>query len=297
MKPRKLKTEERNPASAHLDTMNALEIATLMNREDARVLRAVKQALPQIAQAIDLIAEKLAHGGRLIYVGTGTSGRIGALDAAEIRPTFGTKPGMVQFVMAGGAAALARATEASEDSQELGGADLAARNPRKTDVVVGIAASGRTPYTIAALEYARTKGAATIAVVCNHGSELALVASVAIEVNVGPEVLTGSTRLKAGTAQKMVCNMLSTGAMARLGYVFGNLMVNLQPRNKKLYERGLSILEQAAQVERVVAVRALQMAEMNMPLALVMLKGNIGKREAQKRLKAGGGAVRKALQR
>lgn len=277
--------------------MSALEIAALMNREDAKVTRAVKRALPQIAKAIDLVADRLAHGGRLIYVGTGTSGRVAALDAAEIRPTFGTKPATVQFVMAGGEAALARATEANEDSREQGRSDMAAKRPRKADVVFGIAASGRTPYTVAAVEYAEQKGASTVAVVCNRKTELAKAAQISIEVEVGPEVLTGSTRLKAGTAQKMVLNMISTGAMARLGYVYGNLMVNLQPRNKKLYERALSILEQAAQVDRKVAVQALQAADMNVRLALVMLKAGLGKRQAGRKLKRTGDATRKTLRR
>jgi len=259
------------------------------------VPRAVKRVLPQVAQAIDLIAQKLAGGGRLIYVGTGTSGRIGALDAAEIPPTFGTNPKMTQFVMAGGERALARATEASEDSSALGRLDMAARKPRKADVIVGIAASGRTPYTIGALEYARKKGAATIAVVCNDGSNLARVAQIAIEVDVGPEVLTGSTRLKAGTAQKLICNMLSTGAMVRLGYVYGNFMVNLQPKNRKLFERAISIVEQVAQVDRDLAARTLESADMQVPLVLLMLRANLSKREGKMRLKSNGGMVRKAL--
>lgn len=295
MNLKKLKTERPNRASSNLDTMSALEIATLMNRQDARVPRAIRRVLPQVAQAIDLIAEQLARGGCLIYVGTGTSGRIGALDAVETSPTFGAELGAVQFIIAGGERALARATEASEDNGNLGRLDMAARKPRKTDVVVGIAASGRTPYTIGALEYARKKGAATIAVVCNYGSELARIAQVAIEVDAGPEVLTGSTRLKAGTAQKLICNMLSTGAMARLGYVYGNLMVNLLPRNEKLRERGVSIIEQTAEVDREVAIRTLQSAGMNVPLALVMLKLNVNKAEAARRLKRARGVLRKAL--
>ena len=295
MQLRKLKTEKSNRASANLDAMSALQIASLMNRQDAMVPRAVKRVLPQVAQAIDLIAQKLVGGGRLIYVGTGTSGRIGALDAAEIPPTFGTSPGMTQFVMAGGKRALGQATEASEDSRALGRIDMAARKPRKADVVVGIAASGRTPYTIAALEYAGKKGAATIAVVCNHGSALARMAQVAIEVDVGPEVLTGSTRLKAGTAQKLICNMLSTGAMVRLGYVYGNLMVNLQAKNKKLFQRAVSIIGQIAHVDRDLAARALEYADMQVPLALLMLKANLTKREAKVRLKSTGGVVREAM--
>lgn len=295
MQLKKLKTELPNRVSAKLDTMTALEIAAMMNQQDAMVPRAIRRALSEVAKAIDLIAEGLARGGRLIYVGTGTSGRIGALDAVEIPPTFGIDPARIQFVMAGGEKALATATEASEDSGTQGRRDMAAKKPRKNDVVIGIAASGRTPYTIEALQYARRKGAATIAIACNKGSQLAKAAQVAVEVDVGPEVLTGSTRLKAGTAQKLVCNMLSTGAMARLGYVYGNLMVNLRPKNQKLFERGISIVEQLAQVDRNVALRTLESAGMNVPVALVMLKANVSKTEATRRLKKEHGVVRQAL--
>ena len=295
MQLKKLKTETSNRASANLDQLNALQIATLMNRQDALVPRAVRRVLPQVAEAIDLIARQLARGGRLIYVGTGTSGRIGALDAVEIPPTFGVDTRTVQFVIAGGESALARATEASEDDAAMGRRDLAAKKLRRHDVVVGIAASGRTPYTLGALDYARKKGAATIAVVCNRGSEMARHATVAIEVNVGPEVLTGSTRLKSGTAEKLVCNMLSTGAMARLGYIYGNLMVNVRPSNKKLLERSLSIIEHLAQVDRDVAIAALRSAGMSVPHALVMLKADVSKREAARRLRSKRGIVRHAL--
>lgn len=295
MQLRKLKTEAPNRASSNLDAMSALEMAALMNREDAAVPRAIRRVLPHVAQAIDIIAQRLGRGGRLFYVGTGTSGRIGALDAVEIPPTFGTSPGMIQFVIAGGERALAHATEASEDSNTLGRNDMAARKPGKKDVVIGIAASGRTPYTIGAMEYATSKGAATIAVVCNKGSVMAGMAQVAIEVEVGPEVLTGSTRLKAGTAEKLICNMLSTGAMARLGYVYGNFMVNLRPKNKKLVERAVSIVEDVAGVDREAAARALKSAGMEVPIALVMLKATVSKTEAARRLKVNGGIVRQAL--
>jgi N-acetylmuramic acid 6-phosphate etherase len=198
--------------------------------------------------------------------------------------------------MAGGERALSAATEADEDSSQLGQRNIAARRPKKSDVVVAIAASGRTPYTIGALRYAQKKGAASVAVVCNHGSELARMAQVAIEVDVGPEILTGSTRLKAGTAEKLVCNMLSTGAMARLGYVYGNLMVNLQTRNEKLFERAVSIVEQAGHVDREVAIRTLKSAGMKVSVALIMLKYNISRAEAARRLESSQGIVRKALQ-
>jgi N-acetylmuramic acid 6-phosphate etherase len=291
-----LNTERQNRASSGLDKLSALEIATLMNHQDAKVLSAIRQALPAIAKAIDVIRDRLARGGRLIYVGSGTSGRIGALDASECPPTFGTDPAMIQFVMAGGERALANATEASEDSLELGTSDMAARKPGKKDVVVGLAASGRTPYTVAALKYAGKKGAATIAIICNTGSELASVAQIAIEAEVGPEVLTGSTRLKAGTAQKLICNMLTTGAMARLGYVYGNLMVNLHLKNEKLIERGISIVRRVAKVNRDVALATLEAADMKVAVALVMLCAKVTKPEANRRLKRAQGSIRKAIE-
>jgi N-acetylmuramic acid 6-phosphate etherase len=291
-----LETERQNRASSDLDKMSALEIATLMNRQDARVLRAVRQALPAIAQAIEVVRDRLAAGGRLIYVGTGTSGRIGALDASECPPTFGTDPDLIQYVIAGGEHALANATESSEDSPELGVRDMAARKPGKKDVVVGLAASGRTPYTVAALKYAAKKGAATIAIICNTDSELAGVAEIAIVAEVGAEVLTGSTRLKAGTAQKLICNMLTTGAMARLGYVYGNLMVNLHLKNEKLLERGISIVQRVAKVNRSVALDALEAADMKVSLALVMLCAKVAKPEAIRRLKRAQGSIRRAIE-
>jgi N-acetylmuramic acid 6-phosphate etherase len=291
-----LNTERQNRASSDLDKLSALEIATLMNREDAKVLRAVRQALPEIAKAIDVVHNRLAKGGRLIYVGSGTSGRLGALDASECPPTFGVDPSMIQYVIAGGERALANAAEASEDSSQLGKSDMAARKPGKKDVIVGLAASGRTPYTIAALKYAAKKGAATVAVICNTGSELARVAQIAIEAEVGPEVLTGSTRLKAGTAQKLICNMLTTGAMARLGYVYGNLMVNLHLKNEKLIERGISIVQRVAKVNRTVALATLEAADMKVSIALVMLCAKVSKPEANRRLKRAQGSIRKAIE-
>jgi N-acetylmuramic acid 6-phosphate etherase len=290
-----LMTERRNPATEDLDSMDALEIVTAMNREDTLVPQRVRRALPQIAKAVDLIAESFVKGGRLIYVGTGTSGRIGALDASECPPTFGTSPKKVQFLIAGGEEALIHATEASEDSAELGRRDMARRRPGKRDVIVGIAASGFTPYTISALEYAKTKGASTVGIACNRGSKLGKVVDVPIEVEVGPEVLTGSSRLKAGTAQKLICNMLTTGAMARVGYVSSNLMVNLILKNRKLEQRGIAILETLANVDRTTAVNTLQRAGMKLPVALVMLKANVTKSEAARRLKKTNGNVRKAI--
>ncbi len=295
MQRNELTTERRNQATEHLDTMTALELVSAMNREDAVVPQAIKSALPEIAEAVDLIADRLARGGRMIYVGAGTSGRIGALDASECAPTFGTPPEMVQFLMAGGEGALVHAAEASEDSAEQGRRDMAAKNPGRHDVVVGIAASGLTPYTIAAVEYARTQGAAAIAISCNRGSVLGKAATLSIEVDVGPEVLAGSSRLKAGTAQKLICNMLTTGAMARLGHVYSNLMVKFHVKNEKLLERGLFILQTLAHVGRDTAFETLQRADMRVPLALVMLKADVGEAEAIDRLRKAKGNVRKAI--
>lgn len=291
-----LETERQNVATTELDTKSALEIARSINNEDKKVAGAVERALPQIAQAIDAIAEAIFSGGRLIYVGAGTSGRIAALDASECPPTFSTDPKTVQYVIAGGERALSRATEVSEDSRAMGRRDLAKRKPGKKDVVVGVAASGRTPYTTAAVEYARKKGAKTVAVVANAGSELGRTAEIEILADAGPEAVSGSTRMKAGTVQKMVLNMLTTGAMARLGYIYGNLMVNVHIKNEKLVERGLGILEKAAGVDRATAAHALKAAGNRVALALVMLKAGLDRGHAEKKLKATKGNVRKAIE-
>jgi N-acetylmuramic acid 6-phosphate etherase len=290
-----LATEQRNSVSELLDTLSADQIARIINNEDKNVVPAISRVLPQVARAIDLIAGAIAAGGRLIYVGAGTSGRIAALDAAEVTPTFDLPPAAVQYVIAGGLKALASPAEAYEDSANAGKADLAKKKPGKKDVVVGVAASGRTPYTLAALEYARKQGARTVAVVCSPGSPLESAAELAIVAEVGPEVVTGSTRMKAGTAQKLILNMLSTGAMARLGYVFGNLMVNVHPKNEKLMERGLAILINAAAVDRARALKALKASGKSVPLALIMLKTGAKKADAAKRLKAAKGNIRKAI--
>lgn len=290
-----LGTESRNAASRELDTKSALEIARIINEEDKKVAGAVEKALPQIALAIDAIADALADGGRLIYVGAGTSGRIAALDASECPPTFNTNPKMIQYVIAGGERALSHATEASEDSRSMGEKDIAKRSPGKNDVVVGLAASGRTPYTIAAVEYARKKGARTVAVVCNRGSELGRAAEIEIVAEVGPEALSGSTRMKAGTAQKMVLNMLTTGAMARLGYIYGNLMVNVHTKNEKLVQRARGILEQAAGVDAALATRVLKAAGGRVAVALIMLKTGLKRPQAENKLKQAKGNVRRAI--
>ncbi|HLH09251.1 MAG TPA: N-acetylmuramic acid 6-phosphate etherase [Terriglobales bacterium] len=292
----KLVTEQQNPRTLHLDEMTALEIAEVINREDRKVADCVTQALPEIAKTIDLVAGVLANAGRLIYVGAGTSGRLGALDAAEIPPTFDISAKQVLHLIAGGKKALYSAVEDEEDSLHLGQKDIARQKPSKKDVVIGIAASGRTPYTLAALAYAKKKGARTVAVVCNAKSPLEEVADLAIVVDVGAEVLSGSTRMKAGTAQKMVLNMISTGAMVRLGYVYDNLMVNVLPRNKKLRERGITIVEKVTGVNHEKAAHALKTASGRIPVALVMLKTSASKAEAERALNASGGQVRKAIE-
>lgn len=290
-----LPTEQPNPASADLDLKSSLEIASIINSEDAKVAGAVKRALPQIATAIDWIAAALATGGRLIYVGTGTSGRIAALDASECAPTFGVSPRMVQFVMAGGKRALSTATEANEDSRELGVRELRKKRPTKKDVVVGVAASGRTPFTIAAVEWAGRAGAKTIAVTCNPGSPLEKAAELAIVVETGAEVVGGSTRMKAGTAEKMVLNMLSTGAMVRLGYVYGNLMVNLHQKNSKLTARAVTIVQKALNMDRDKARQALHRGGNDVPIAIVMAKTGVSREKAKRLLSDSNGHVRRAM--
>ena len=292
---RRLGTEKTNSASADLDRKSALEIARIINREDAKVAAAVKRALRPIAQAINLIAAALSQGGRLIYVGTGTSGRIAALDAVECPPTFDVEPRMVEFIIAGGSRALAMAVEADEDSRELGRKAMMKKKPTKKDVVVGIAASGRTPFTIAAIEYARARGAKTVAIVCNRQTPLGGAAHVAIVADVGAEVVAGSTRMKAGTAQKMILNMLSTGAMTRLGYVYGNLMVNLHTKNQKLAERGVGIVEKASGLNHAAAHGLLGAARGRVPVALVMAKAGVSRARAAAALEKSGGRVRQAI--
>jgi N-acetylmuramic acid 6-phosphate etherase len=291
----KLGTEQRNRRSVALDTKSALQIARIINAEDAKVARAVKKALPQIAKTIDAIAHAISNGGRLIYVGAGSSGRIAALDASECPPTFNTAPETVQYVMAGGPRALASAAEYNEDSREQGVTDLATRIPTELDVIVGIAASGRTPYTIAAVEYATSRGAKTVAITCNKKSELGRVADIEIVADVGPEVVAGSTRMKAGTAQKLICNMLTTGAMARLGYVYGNQMVNVHLKNEKLVERGIHILMAASGKKRAAAERALHESDHDVAIALIMLERSVDASHARRLLASANGNVRRAI--
>ena len=293
---RQLSTEQILSTASNLDQMSSLEIVRLINDEDATIAAAVKQTLPQVARAIDVVADALRHGGRLIYVGAGTSGRLGALDASEIPPTFNLNPHTVLYIMAGGPRALGTSTEASEDDRALAVQEIKKRKPGKHDVVIGIATSGRTPFTIAAVEYARARGAHTIALTCNRNSPLERVSDFAIVTEVGPEVLAGSSRMKAGTAHKMVLNMISTGAMARLGYVYGNLMVNLWTKNEKLIQRAIRILEQATRADHETAARALKQSGNRTPVAVVMLGAGVSRSQAAAALKNSKGHVRQAIE-
>ncbi len=291
-----LTTERRNEASEGFDKKSALEIARIINAEDAKVAGAVKKALPEIAQVIDVVARSLRDGGRLIYVGAGSSGRIAALDSSECPATFSTQPAQVQYIMCGGPKALASAADVNEDSPEMGQRDIAKRRPTRKDIVIGISASGRTPYVVGAVEYARARGAKTAAIVCNRETALALAADITIVAEVGPEVISGSTRLKASSAQKMITNMITTGAMTRLGYVYDNLMVNVHMKNQKLVERGIRVLQRVTGVERDVAIRTIKSAGKSIPTAAVMLKANVDKMEAVRRLQQADGNVRLAIE-
>jgi N-acetylmuramic acid 6-phosphate etherase len=291
-----LTTEQLNPAARDLDRKSSLEIVRLINDEDATIAAAVRRALPQVARAIDIVAAGLRAGGRLIYVGAGTSGRLGALDASEIPPTFNTDPRSVQYIMAGGAKALGNSTEASEDDTRLAIAEMKKRKPGKHDVVLGIATSGRTPFTIAAVEYAHRRGSHTIALTCNRNSPLERAADFAIVTEVGPEVLAGSSRMKAGTAHKMVLNMISTGAMTRLGYVYGDLMVNVWTKNEKLVQRATRILEQATGASHEAASHALKASGNRTPVALVMLAAGVTRPQAAAALKKSKGHAREAIE-
>jgi N-acetylmuramic acid 6-phosphate etherase len=291
----RLRTEQSDPAAADLDRKSSLEIARLINNQDATVAGAVGRALPQVARAIDLVSASIRKGGRLIYVGAGTSGRIAALDASESTPTFNLDPETVQFIIAGGNKALAVPYEAAEDDVSLGREEMARRKPRKNDVVIGIASSGRTPFTVAAIVEARHRGAQTVALTCNRKSPLERAAHFAIITEVGPEVLAGSSRMKAGTAHKMVLNMISTGAMTRLGYVYGNLMVNVLPKNEKLRQRAIAILEQATGTDHDSAARALKLSGNRTPVALVMLAAGVSRFDATAALNKSNGHVRQAV--
>jgi N-acetylmuramic acid 6-phosphate etherase len=291
-----LVSEARNERTMNIDEMSTLEMATVMNEEDQKVALAVKECLPQIAQAVDMITEALQNGGRLFYIGAGTSGRLGVLDASECPPTYGVPADLVQGIIAGGYPALVKSSESTEDSKDEGRKDCVAAGVRKGDVLVALAASGRTPYAIAGLEYALEVGARAIAVTCNPDSEMARIAEVTIAPVVGPEVVTGSTRLKSGTAQKMVLNMLSTLSMIKLGKTYGNLMVDVQPTNAKLIERAKRIIMQAAEVDYETAAKALEDSGYRVKVATVIALTGAPVEQAAAALDENGGFVRKAVQ-
>jgi N-acetylmuramic acid 6-phosphate etherase len=290
-----LPTESRNPRTHDLDRLPLTDVLTIMNDEDARVAPAVRALIPQIARAVELVVTALGAGGRLVYVGAGTSGRIGLLDSVECTPTFGIPPGRVVGLMAGGQNAFALAVEGAEDDVSLGEADVTALGVGADDVVIGLAASGRTPYVLGALAAARSAGAAIVGISCNPGSPLGAAADVAIEIPTGPEVLTGSTRLKAGTAQKLVCNMVTTAAMVRLGKVYGNLMVDLLPTNAKLVDRAQRIVQEATGCTLVEARTALRACGNHAKTAVVMVLAGCSADEALARLTAAAGRVREAI--
>jgi len=288
-------TEQRNPASTRLDEMAAGEIVSLMNEEDRKVPEAVEKASPRIAEAVELLVEAWKQGGRWIYVGAGTSGRVAALDAAECPPTFGVPPERVLALLAGGTMAITRAVEGAEDDRSAAVRDLEAVDLGKDDVVVGLAASGRTPYVVAAVEHASRVGCATVGISNNPNAELSEAAQVGIELDTGPEVLTGSTRLKAGTSEKLVLNMLSTAAFTRLGKVYENFMVDLQATNEKLRRRAPRIVSEAAGVSKDEAEELLRASGGSVKVAVVMGKARVPANEARELLAVAGGNVRLAL--
>ena len=293
----KLTTEQRNPATEHIDELPTLDMVTLMNAEDKKVAEAVEKILPQIASAIDLIAEKLQKGGHLFYMGAGTSGRLGILDAVECPPTYGTDYELVQGLIAGGATAIFQAKEGAEDDPALGQADLEEAGFAAKDVLVGIAASGRTPYVKGGLAYAKELGATAIALACAEQAEIAALSDLALLPVTGPEVVTGSTRMKAGTAQKMVLNMLSTGTMVKLGKVYGNLMVDVKATNAKLSERALRIVMAAAGCQRKAAEAALMRAGGQAKLAILIALTGCSPAEGRLQLGMAQGHLARALKR
>ena len=289
-----LLTEARNPATANLDQLGTLDLVKTMHAVDRDVLAAVDQELPHIAQAVDAIVARLDNGGRLFYLGAGTSGRLGVLDASECPPTYNTPPELVQGLIAGGDTALRRSVERAEDDATQGERDLEAQNFSAKDALVGIAASGRTPYVLGGIDYARKLGAATIGLSCVPGSQLAQHAEIAITPAVGPEVVTGSTRMKAGTATKLVLNMLSTASLVRLGYVYGNLMVNVQPTNVKLRDRAARIVATLTDLPHDQAATLLDQAG-SVKTAIVMQRFNLSRADAEKKLAQTKGRLRTAL--
>jgi len=291
-----LLTEQVNPASREIDARSTVEMLEIINQEDQKIAGAVEAEIPVIATAVDAIAEVIRKGGRLFYIGAGTSGRLGVLDAAECPPTFHVSRDLVQGIIAGGEAALARATEATEDDPAAGKRDLMARGFTPRDVLIGIAASGRTPYVLGAVAAARELGALTIGISCTPDSELSRAVKIAITPLVGPEVIAGSTRMKAGTATKLVLNMITTAVMIRLGYVYGNLMVNVEPKNSKLEDRAKRIIAESAGVSYEQAGELLGKSAGNVKVAIVMSRLAIDRVAAEARLAAAGGRVSGALQ-
>jgi len=292
-----LLTEQPNPASERIDAASTEQILRIINSEDSRVPEAVARELPSITRAVDAIVEALNRGGRLFYIGAGTSGRLGVLDAAECPPTFNVPAEMVQGIIAGGESALARATEATEDDPAIGASDLSGRGFAANDVLVGIAASGRTPYVLGAVAEANRMGAFTIGISCTQASELSRAVKLPVELLVGPEILAGSTRMKAGTATKLVLNMLTTASFIRMGYVFGNLMVNVQPKNSKLADRARRIVAQAAGVSYERAGDLLAAAGNSVRTAIVMARAGLDRTDAERRLADANGRVSEALKK
>ncbi|HEV2298679.1 MAG TPA: N-acetylmuramic acid 6-phosphate etherase [Candidatus Acidoferrales bacterium] len=290
-------TEQRNPRSRNLDLKTTSEILRIINREDAQIARAVRREIPKIARAVDEIAARLRKGGRLFYVGAGTSGRLGVLDASEIPPTFGTPRSLVQGLIAGGTRALTSAIEGAEDSAPRGARDLSRKRLSARDAVVGLTASGATPYVLGALQFARRRGAFTIALTTNKGTPVSREAHLTIAPVTGPEVIAGSTRMKAGTAQKMVLNMLSTATMVRLGHVYDNWMINVAKTNRKLKRRALRILQEATGANSLTAGHAMRQAGHDLRIALVMLKTGADAQQARRKLAREHGNIRRAIAR
>ncbi len=288
-------TEQRNPNSKHVDSLSALKIVQLMNEEDKQVPLAIEKCLPQIAQAVECIVAAFQEGGRLVYIGAGTSGRLGVLDASECPPTFGVSPEMVKGIIAGGERALRHPIEGAEDSKAQAVVDLQTIQFSSKDVLVGIAASGRTPYVIGALEYAKSLGSVTVSIASNPNSAMANIVDIAIDTVVGPEVLTGSSRLKSGTAQKLVLNMLTTTSMILMGKCYQNLMVDVQASNEKLKARAIRIVMQATDCDKALAEETLKQADQNAKLAIMMILSGLGRAQAEALLEKHQGKLQLAL--
>ncbi len=288
-------TEQRNPNSMHVDSLSALEIVQLMNEEDKQVPLAIEKCLPQIAQAVECIVAAFQQGGRLVYIGAGTSGRLGVLDASECPPTFGVSPEMVKGIIAGGEHALRHPIEGAEDSKAQAVIDLQTIQFSSKDVLVGIAASGRTPYVIGALEYAKSLGSVTVSIASNPNSAMANIVDIAIDTVVGPEVLTGSSRLKSGTAQKLVLNMLTTASMILMGKCYQNLMVDVQASNEKLKARAIRIVMQATDCDKAIAEETLKQADQNAKLAIMMILSGLDRAQAEALLEKHHGKLQLAL--